>query len=223
MKCGPLRRTLLRRLAISGAAIVLLQACGGGGSTQRPDAGSSTPTQNTPPTIRGTPATSVIVGQAYSFVPQASDPDSQTLTFDVQNAPPWSSFDPATGRLWGTPTAAHIGVTSGIVIGVSDGASRVTLAPFSIEVRPQPLGSAQLRWAPPTQYENGSPLTISGYKVHYGPRRDYLSSTVLLNSPTATSHTVSQLRPGTYFFAVSVFDQHGTESRLSETVSKIIN
>ena len=64
------------------------------------------PPSNTPPTISGTPATSVIAGQAYSFAPTASDPDGQTLAFGIANKPSWASFNVSTGRLSGTPAAA---------------------------------------------------------------------------------------------------------------------
>src|SRR5690606_18051920 len=56
---------------------------------------------NSPPTISGTPATSVEEGSAYSFTPTASDPDGDALTFTIQNRPAWAAFDPATGRLSG--------------------------------------------------------------------------------------------------------------------------
>src|SRR6187549_3676221 len=38
---------------------------------------------NQPPTISGTPATTVAVGGAYTFAPTASDPDGGTLTFAI--------------------------------------------------------------------------------------------------------------------------------------------
>ena len=82
----------------------------------------SAPVANRAPTISGTPATSVTVGQAYVFQPAASDPDGQALRFGIANAPTWATFDVTTGRLSGTPGAAHAGTTaSNIVISVSDG------------------------------------------------------------------------------------------------------
>ncbi len=90
---------------------------------------------NRAPTISGTPATSVTSGQAYSFTPTASDPDTgQTLRFGIANAPSWASFDIVTGRLSGTPNSTHVGTTSNIVISVSDGSLSATLPAFSITV-----------------------------------------------------------------------------------------
>ncbi|MEW6774692.1 MAG: putative Ig domain-containing protein [Bdellovibrionota bacterium] len=93
---------------------------------------------NDPPSIGGTPSTSVNAGELYSFTPTASDPDTpygDTLTFSVQNPPPWASFSTATGALSGTPTVADAGTYSGIVVSVQDSSlATAALAPFSIEV-----------------------------------------------------------------------------------------
>lgn len=88
---------------------------------------------NTAPTITGTPATAVNVSEAYSFTPTASDADNDTLTFSITNPPAWATFDTATGKLSGTPTAA--GTTTGVVISVTDGKSDpVGLPAFNITV-----------------------------------------------------------------------------------------
>src|SRR5512141_3168070 len=89
---------------------------------------------NTPPTISGTPATSVTSGQAYSFQPSASDPDQQTLGFGIANKPSWASFDSTTGRLSGTPASTSAGAYSNIVISVSDGLATASLPAFAITV-----------------------------------------------------------------------------------------
>jgi Putative Ig domain len=67
------------------------------------------PSGDAPPSIAGTPATSVVAGQAYSFQPAASDPAGKTLTFSIVNCPTWASLNAATGHLSGSPTAAQIG------------------------------------------------------------------------------------------------------------------
>jgi autotransporter-associated beta strand protein len=77
---------------------------------------------NAAPVISGSPATSVNEGSTYSFTPTASDADADTtLTFSISSKPAWASFNPATGALSGTPAQTDVGVTSGIVISVSDG------------------------------------------------------------------------------------------------------
>ena len=90
---------------------------------------------NTAPSISGSPATTVVQGIAYSFVPSASDADGQPLTFSISNQPAWASFSATTGALSGVPGAADVGTTSGIVISVSDGIESAALGPFSITVQ----------------------------------------------------------------------------------------
>jgi hypothetical protein len=99
-----------------------------------PATGGSAPPANTAPTISGTPASMVTAGQAYSFTPSASDADGDTLTFSITNKPSWASFSTGTGRLSGTPGSADVGEHVGIVIGVSDGFTSVSLPSFSITV-----------------------------------------------------------------------------------------
>ena len=89
---------------------------------------------NRPPEIWGMPETSATAGTAYGFRPSASDPDGDTLSFSVQGLPAWASFDTVSGALSGTPTAAHAGTYSNIVVSVADGEASDSLAPFSIAV-----------------------------------------------------------------------------------------
>jgi VCBS repeat-containing protein len=90
---------------------------------------------NDPPTISGSPDTTVDEDSFYSFAPSASDPDvGDTLTFSIVNQPTWSAFSTTTGVLSGTPTNADVGTTTGIIIGVSDGAVADSLAAFDLQV-----------------------------------------------------------------------------------------
>ncbi len=93
-----------------------------------------TATANRSPTISGSPATRATVGSAYAFQPAASDPDGHALVFSIQNRPAWAAFSTATGRLSGTPSAAHAGTYGNILIRVSDGQLSHTLPAFSITV-----------------------------------------------------------------------------------------
>lgn len=89
---------------------------------------------NDAPVISGTPATSVVAGNDYTFVPSASDIDSSSLTFSIVNRPDWATFDSLSGTLSGSPSKNDTGTTSGIVISVSDGDLSTSLAAFSIKV-----------------------------------------------------------------------------------------
>jgi len=97
-------------------------------------AAPTTPPANRPPTITGTPATSVTAGSAYTFTPVGSDPDGNTLVYSIQSQPSWASFSTTTGRLSGTPTTANVGTSGSIKISVSDGTASVSLASFTIQV-----------------------------------------------------------------------------------------
>jgi Putative Ig domain len=89
-------------------------------------------TQNTAPTISGTPTTVVAAGATYAFQPVASDADGNPLGFSIANKPSWASFNTTTGRLSGTPTTAvtHAGIT----ISVSDGTATASLPSFTLTV-----------------------------------------------------------------------------------------
>ena len=49
-----------------------------------------------PPTISGTPPTSVQDGSAYAFTPTAKDPEGNPLTFSIRNKPAWAAFSTTT-------------------------------------------------------------------------------------------------------------------------------
>ena len=89
---------------------------------------------NTAPVITGIPSTTVNSGEAYSFIPFASDVDGDTLTFNIVNMPVWGSFNTLTGELSGTPVASEEGSYPNIIISVSDGVLTTALPAFSITV-----------------------------------------------------------------------------------------
>ena len=89
---------------------------------------------NNAPTISGTPATVTDQNAPYSFTPSAADVDSDTLTFSIANQPAWANFDDETGTLSGVPSQANVGVTSNIVITVSDGDMSTNLPAFNLTV-----------------------------------------------------------------------------------------
>jgi hypothetical protein len=83
---------------------------------------AATPTADTtPPMISGVMPGIAVAGQTFSFQPSASDTDGGALTFSISSPPNWASFDPATGRLSGTPQESDVGAQSAVAISVSDG------------------------------------------------------------------------------------------------------
>jgi hypothetical protein len=185
---------------------------------------TSTTSTNHPPTIAGTPATSVTAGNAYSFTPTAADADGDPLTFSITNKPSWATFSTSTGRLSGTPAAANVGTTSGIMISVSDGKATTSLPAFNLTVAAAPAnGSATLTWVAPTVNADGTPLTdLAGYFVRYGTTSGNYTTNVRLSDPTLGTYVVQNLASGTYFFTVAAFDTSDNASTNSSEVSKTI-
>src|SRR4029077_7718918 len=120
------------------------------------------PTPPAPPTISGSPATSVVAGQHYSFTPTTTDPSAKPLTYSISNQPAWATFSATTGQLSGTPATANVGTYANILISVSDGISNAALPAFAIAVTtPPPM--------PPTI--SGSPATsvVAGQSYSFTP------------------------------------------------------
>ncbi|HEY6924414.1 MAG TPA: putative Ig domain-containing protein [Steroidobacteraceae bacterium] len=186
------------------------------------------PASSAPPTISGTPATTAQAGTAYSFTPTAHDASGKTLSFSVQNKPSWAAFSIATGQLSGTPTTSNVGTYANIIITVSNGTTSAALAAFTITVAADPstsqkVGTATVKWTPPSKNTDGSPITnLSGYVISYGTNANMLSQTISVTAPSATSYTVQNLGQGTWYFAVSATASDGTTSVLSSVVSKTI-
>jgi hypothetical protein len=192
-------------------------------STSLPAFSIAVSVQNRAPTISGSPATSVTAGQQYRFLPAASDPDGDRLTFSIVNRPSWATFNTATGELGGTPGSGNTGPYSNIQISVSDGTLTASLPVFSITVEQASMGSATLSWQPPTQRTDGSPLVdLAGYRILYGTSSSNLSNRVTLTNPGLTSYVIENLAQGTWYFAMTAFDASGAESDQSGVGSKTI-
>jgi len=178
---------------------------------------------NTPPTISGSPATTIQAGHAYNFQPRAADPDSQTLRFGIANKPAWASFDDATGQLSGTPTDAQVGTYTNIVVSVSDGVSSATLPPFSITVTGTATGTAELSWTAPTLNDDGSALTnLAGYKVRYGQSAGNLDQGLDVPGAGTTAIVINDLGTGTWYFTVASYTNTGVQSVPAGPVYKTI-
>ena len=194
-----------------------------GGSSNPASAGQTSAPQNVTPQIAGSPKGEVLVGQAYSFTPNATDADGDSLTFSISSKPAWASFNTATGRLSGIPTAADVGSYEEITISVSDGASTRALPQFAVNVVQQSSGSVTLAWQPPTENTDGTPLVnLGGYKIHYGTQSGQYDTVVAVSNPGVTRYVIDNLVPGEYYFAITAVAASGAESDLSGEASKTI-
>jgi hypothetical protein len=174
----------------------------------------------TAPTISGVPAKSVVAGQTYVFEPKATVEAGKKPSFSITDKPTWASFSATTGELSGTPAAANVGTDSNIIIKVSDGRTTVALPAFAIAVTEVGTKSATLSWKAPTLNSNGTPLTnLAGYRIYYGKSATALAHSITINSVGVTTHVVTDLSSGTYYFALMAFNTAGIESKLSDVVS----
>lgn len=188
----------------------------------QPAAPSPPEVANAAPTIGGSPAPTVAAGNIYDFVPSAADADGDALTFSIVNMPPWATFSTTTGHLSGAPTADDVGAYADIVISVSDGQETDSLT-FSIDVDGETRGSTTLSWTPPTENEDGTPLTdLAGYRIFYSQT---LGSYVLhgqIDDPGLTAYVLDDLSDGTWYFVATAIDVVGNESEYSNAASKTI-
>jgi hypothetical protein len=178
---------------------------------------------NRAPVISGTPVTTAMVGQAYSFRPTAQDADGDALTFSIQGRPGWATFDTANGTLYGSPGSSNVGTSASIVISVSDGKVSTSLPAFTITVSAAPRASVTVRWVAPTTNVDGTPITgLQGFRVHYGTASGQYTQSVLIASPDITSAVIEGLTSATWYFAVKAISSSGVESAFSSEASKTI-
>ncbi len=186
-------------------------------------AATLTASKNSAPTVSGVPGTAVAVGSSYRFAPAAADADGDTLTYSVQNLPAWASFSAASGVLSGVPQAADVGSYPNITISVNDGRNTTALPAFAIAVVAGSLGTATVSWVAPTQNDDGTPIDgLSGYLVLYGKDSASLDYSSTVSDASATSFTVRDLLPGTWYFGVVSVSTAGVRSRISALASKTI-
>lgn len=183
------------------------------------------------PKISGTPAGTVVVGQTYSFQPNASDPNGLPMTFAISAKPSWAAFDAKTGRLTGAPAAANVGTYPNITITVSNAYLKAALPTFSIVVQastptpppvtpPPSTGSATISWTPPTQNTDGSALgNLSGYHIYYGTSANNLAQSVTVSNPGLTLYAITGLATQTWYFSMTSYNAAGAESSRSPVQS----
>lgn len=139
-----------------------LQACSGG-SGDTPDTNNTTPITpvNKAPSLQGSSAEYTRTGKLFSFKPDATDANNDTLTFSIENKPTWAQFDTLTGELSGRPNAQDVQQYHDIIITVSDGKSSATLPPFTLKVLHAKIGRSNITIAPDATVTN----TAQGYTI----------------------------------------------------------
>lgn len=221
-KRTPTARTCLHTLLTTTTiAVIAALASGclsssGGGATPAADPAGFTGA----PSISGIPKETLIVGESFTFEPEASDPDGDSLSFSIENQPAWTSFDAETGALEGVPEAGHEGTYDDVKISVSDGANTAAIS-FSLVVETQGVASLTLSWTPPTQNEDGTALTdLAGYYIYYGNEEGEYPNRVEIANPGISTYVLEGLTPDTYFLVATAYNADGMESRQSNAVTK---
>lgn len=83
-------------------------------------------------------------------------------------------------------------------------------------------GSVTLSWIPPTMNDDGSPLKLTGYRIYWGPSKDNLTNSVVVDNPGLTRYVVEQLKAGTYYFVATALSGD-RESEYSNVFSMTID
>ena len=195
-----------------------------GGAPADDDPGGGSGGANQAPTISGTPPAAVLEGSEYSFTPNASDADGDSLSFSVDGLPTWASFDRNNGRLRGTPSATDVGVYGSIVITVSDGQNSASLGPFEIAVTSRGDASVTLEWTPPTRNTDGTLLRdLAAYRIDWGQDGGSFTNSVTVSNPGLTRYVIEDLTPGQYMFAVAAVNSAGVASERSNISRRTVN
>ena len=84
-------------------------------------------------------------------------------------------------------------------------------------------GAATISWEAPTTNTDGTPLTdLAGYRIYYGSSPDKLGHSVQIKTIGLQTYVIDDLQSGTWYFAVMAVASDGSESKLSDIVSKTI-
>lgn len=214
---------MLGLCALSGT-MLFLSACleSSEGSTDSQPPGTPG-TANSAPVISGNPASAITIGQIYSFTPNASDPDGDPLSFDIQNMPSWAAFNSGNGELSGQPLLGDEGNYADILIGVTDGQVTTNLRSFSISVTQASLGAATLSLIAPTTNTDGTPFVDpAGFNIYYGMAPGAYPNIIQIDNPGVSDYVVENLAPGTYYFVATAVNQSGIESEYSNEISRVV-
>ena len=209
---------------------ILLSGCSGGDSSSNSSQSQNTAIQSgstssvAPLDLSGVPSVIVAAGTRYSFRPTVSSGlNPVTLSFSIENAPKWASFNRASGELTGVPDETNVGNYSDIVIAVTDGQTSARLNPYSIAVTQVQNGSVTLTWIPPTENVDGTPLTdLAGYQISYGHSATSLDQIVRIDNPGTDSYVVANLAAGEWVFTVEAYNAGGTASLPSNDATALL-
>lgn len=118
------------------------------------------------------------------------------------------------GDVGGLPDEGGLGSIGGLPIGPGD------IGPAIVDEE-EGTGSVTLSWIPPTTNEDGSSLTLTGYRIYWGRSEGNYTHSVVLDNPGLTRYVVEKLAAGTWYFVATALSGD-RESGFSNVFSKTI-
>ncbi|EQC45989.1 fibronectin type III domain-containing protein [Bacteriovorax sp. Seq25_V] len=113
---------------------------------------------------------------------------------------------------------------------LTTGENRPVTNPEVLPPSEQPITkSIKLSWDAPVERENGDRLyayEIGGYEIVWQKEGETQWNSIVLyddQSYMLEEHTIPELTPGTYFFAIACFDIDGLYSRFTDPLIKEVN
>ena len=176
------------------------------------------PPNNAPSLAITSPSDGTLVEEGVSFALSATASDTEDG--DLSSAIVW---EPAiAGSTVVLPVGKHV-----VIASVTDSGGLTAFQQVSITVTATTAstGIANLAWSVPTTRENGellSPSELAGYEIYIAHEESNKDWIVAIADPLANKHIIEGLDIGTYHFAISVLDNNGLKSVLSEVVSTSI-
>ena len=83
---------------------------------------------------------------------------------------------------------------------------------------PSTATTANVTWTP-TAEEPGATAELAGYHIYYGTSADAMTQVVDVEGAGATSYSIANLPPGTWYFGVASYDSDKVESSMSDVVA----
>lgn len=84
-------------------------------------------------------------------------------------------------------------------------------------------GDMELSWMTPTENADSSPLTdLAGYTIYCWNAEDQKTETIHISDPGLTSYELDHVWPGTYQCAMSAVKADGSQSALSNVITRTV-
>lgn len=82
-------------------------------------------------------------------------------------------------------------------------------------------GSTTLSWTPPTMYDDGTPLKLTGYRIYWGLTEGHYPNSVTLDNPGLTRYVV-ELKPATWYFVATALSSEGESPPSNVVVMNVL-